>query len=479
MIRTLLITAALGLAMISPAASADGPGLMVEPYAFKANNGTVVEAERGTFEVPENRAVAGSRKIKISFVRFKATTPNPGTPIVYLAGGPGGAGTGTAQGARFPIFMALREVADVIAYDQRGTGLSNQIPPCKADFGKDTDQFTREAMVSSFRREVARCFGEWEAGGIDIDGYTTRENAADLEDLRKALGVPKINLWGISYGSHLGLTFMKYHRDSIDRVVLSGIEGLDQTLKRPALTDELFGRVQTLIDADPAAKAAYPDLAGLMRRVHAKLDAEPPRVTFTPKGAAAPVTITFDSFAIQLLVGGMISDPPGIARVPGFYMALDQGKYDAIAPGLRASFNFPAVRGMPEAMDVASGATAKRLALVQGEAKTAILGDVLNFPMPQLMGVRPSLDLGDEFRAPFASDVPGLFISATLDGRTYIPEAREEISRFTNKTHLIVENGGHNIYEADQRVADAVVAFFKGQPVPASIRMDPPVFAKP
>jgi hypothetical protein len=42
-----------------------------------------------------------------------------------------------------------------------------------------------------------------------------------------------------------------------------------------------------------------------------------------------------------------------------------------------------------------------------------------------------------------------------------------------------VENGGHNIYEADQRVADAVLAFFKGQPTPERIVMAPPKFAMP
>jgi len=63
-----------------------------------------------------------------------------------------------------------------------------------------------------------------------------------------------------------------------------------------------------------------------------------------------------------------------------------------------------------------------------------------------------------------------------LDGRTYVPEAQEEIKGFSRATHLIVENGGHNIFEADQRVANAVVAFFRGEGVPATIRLAPPAF---
>jgi pimeloyl-ACP methyl ester carboxylesterase len=138
-----------------------------------------------------------------------------------------------------------------------------------------------------------------------------------------------------------------------------------------------------------------------------------------------------------------------------------------------------AFRGMPEAMDLASGATAARLALTRKEAETSLLGDALNFPMPHVMGVRPQIDLGDQFRAPFRSDIPALFISATLDGRTYPDEAAEEIKGFSNKRRLIVENGGHNIYEADKRVADAVVAFFRGEPTPERIEFAPPKIAAP
>lgn len=457
------------------------PALTVEPYTFTASNGTKVEAERGTFEVPENRRDPNSRKIKIGFVRFKSTAATPGDPIVYLAGGPGASGTGTAQGARFPIFMALREASDVIAYDQRGTGMSQSMPSCVATppFGLTTP-VTRETIVPFFRERLAKCFDWWKSQGVDIDSYTTLENAHDIEDLRRALGAKKLNLWGISYGSHLGLAFMKYHGASVNRAVLSGIEGLDQTIKRPALTDKMFGHVQELINADPAAKAAYPDLAGMMRRVHANLNAEPAKVTFTPQGASAPVTLTFDGFAVQLLASGSIADPPAIARLPVLYAELDRGAYERVGPllwGLRQQTN--AFRGMPEAMDVASGATAARLALVTKEAETSLLGDTLNFPMPHVMGIRPQLDAGDAFRAPFRSDIPALFISGTLDGRTYPDEAEEEIKGFRNRSRLIVENGGHNIYEADQRVADAVLAFFKGQPTPTRILMAPPKFVTP
>lgn len=485
--KILLASLALSLAACaSPApsapASAQAPTLTIEPYTFTARDGTIVEAERGTFEVPENRADPDSRRIRLSFVRFPSTAKTPGAPIVYLAGGPGGSGEGTAAGPRFPLFMALREVADVIAFDQRGTGQSNDIPFCAEEETQTAElDVTRDAMIAYYRENLPRCFGWWESEGVDIDGYTTRESAHDLEDLRRALGAGKIDLWGISYGSHLALAALKYHPESIGRAVLAGIEGLDQTVKRPALTDALFARAQALIDADPKAKAFYPDLAAMMRRVHERLNAEPARVTFTPQGAGGPVTLVYDAFALQLLAGGMISDPSGMAQLPLFYLAADAGQDEVAARYIHgAFFSGPSgFRGMPEAMDLASGISPARLKLVRKEAETALLADALNFPMPQIAGLRPEIDLGEDFRAPFRSSVPVLFISGTLDGRTYPAEAEEEIRGFENAARLIVENGGHNIYEADPRVAGAVVSYFRGDAVPETIRFEPPVFATP
>lgn len=110
----------------------EGVSLSLEPYQFESRAGDIVDAERGEISVPENRANPQSRRISLELVRFPATTSSPGSPIVYLAGGPGGSGVDAARGPRFPLFMALREVGDVIALDQRGTGGSNEIPRCDA-----------------------------------------------------------------------------------------------------------------------------------------------------------------------------------------------------------------------------------------------------------------------------------------------------------------------------------------------------------
>ena len=180
--------------------------LRIEPYRFEPRSGDAVDAELGTFRVPENRGNPESRFIELSFVRFPATTSDPGPPIVYLAGGPGGSGIDTARGRRFPLFMALRQVGDVIAFDQRGTGMSNSIPFCKAPEVWHTEKpATRETVLPWLASTAEHCAAFWRQQGVDLDGYNTNESADDLEALRRELGAESLRLWSISYGHPPGL----------------------------------------------------------------------------------------------------------------------------------------------------------------------------------------------------------------------------------------------------------------------------------
>jgi hypothetical protein len=72
-------------------------------------------AEEGRLRVPVRHAGPSADSIEIHFVRFKSTSENPGPPIVYLAGGPGGSGTLSSAGDRFDVFQGLRAAGDVIA----------------------------------------------------------------------------------------------------------------------------------------------------------------------------------------------------------------------------------------------------------------------------------------------------------------------------------------------------------------------------
>ena len=449
-----------------------------KPIVFKANSGETTDAFEGHFFVLENRNNPASRKIRINYVRFPATGSKSGNPIVYLSGGPGGSGIGTAKWRRFPMFMAMRQFGDVIALDQRGTGASEQAEHCEAEqqLPENTD-IKAQDYLAIFKAGAAFCLSHWQAQGIDIYGYNTVQNALDINDLRVHLGADKVTLWGISYGTHLALTAVKTFPQYIDKLVLASAEGLDQTVKLPARTDAYLSRVQDVINQQALGKQ-IPDLKGLMHRVHQKASNTPFEIALT-KQDGSTTTVFISDDALKRIAGYMVADPgPNLAMLIQLYFTLDIGVTDMLTGILQQvgyaddSISF---RLMPLAMDVASGITAARLDKVMTQAQHATLGLALNFPMPQLLGLDNALDLGDDFRrAPIAS-IPTLLFSGTLDGRTYVQSQTEAVAGLKNLHHIIVENAGHNLFMSNPEVQVRINQFLSGsKPDTSSIQLPLP-----
>lgn len=465
----------------------------IEPQVFAnetsiifENDGQKVAAFAGSIQVPENRAKPNSRAIPLKYVRFPATGKQTGSPIIYLAGGPGGSGISTAQYPRFrfPLFMALREFGDVIALDQRGTGASDITPECVSSQKLPmTSLLTDNDVETIYKNAAKECVAFWTQQGVDVWGYTTKESVRDLDDLRRHFKVDKITLWGISYGSHLALASLKYIPSHIDKLLIASAEGLDQTVKYPAQTDEYFERLQQAINQQPDAAKAYPDIKQLMRRVHAQLEKQPLAVSI-PQKDGSHSELLFQRGHLQGLASAMIADPgravPILLRL---YQTLDQGITEVLLEMLQRGYinDDPiSFKVMSFAMDIASGISPQRLELVNQQAKTSILGKALNFPMPQLNGVIEGLDLGEEFRAFPHSKVPTLLLTGTLDGRTYIQSQQEATQGLTNLTQVMVVNAGHNLFMASPQVTEVIKSFLRGEKITTSeIQVELAPFVQP
>ena len=458
-----------GLALLF-ASACSSTAQTLEAVNFELENDSMVAAGQGEVFVPERRSDPESRAIPIRFLRFESRAEAPAAPIVYLAGGPGGSGTRAARGERWAMFDRLRDVADVIILDQRGTGLSDEVPRCNSSVAFPADSATtRERYVRLHRVAAEECVNYWEREGVDLRGYTTWESAADIEAVREALGVERVNLLGISYGTHLALATLKRYPERVDRLVLASTEGLDQTVKRPALTDAYFERLQAAIDADSAAAARYPDVRDLISRVLDRVENDPPRVTVQQRDGTT-FERTLGPFEMQLVSGYMLADPDRAASLLEAYSDASEGQFGFFGYFADSTISF---NGMALAMDLASGISPERLAAVEAEANVALLGDALNFPMPHLREFIPNLDLGEDFRAPFISDRPALFLSGTLDGRTY-PEAHAEIAAgFSNGGIVTIENAGHNLFFNHPQVVELIADFFDGAPAESQTLVAP------
>lgn len=452
--------------------------LKIKPYSFENSKGEKTAAEFGTLLVPEKRSDPQSNLIELAFVRFKSTATNPGPPIVYLAGGPGGSGIGAAQGSRFPLFMAFRAIADVIAFDQRGTGHSKPNLACYERLALPLDVApSRELALKGLRENASACASYWrDIQRVDLSGYNSNESADDLEDLRKALEVPKISLWAISYGTHLAFATLRRHPNSISRAMLAGIEGPDHTYKMPGNIQKHLEDLAALIKSDPEIGKDIPDFLGLMKSVFDRLDAQPETVEITDPRTKLKVRVIVNKFVMQYIVGNNIGTTV-TANFPAFFYRASKGDFTNPAQVWLSISRQGVGSAMSYAMDCASGQTPARREQIAREAKGTLLEDLFNFPFPDICEEWKALDLGDEFRSPLKSNVPVLFISGTLDARTPVSNAEEYLKGFANSTHLIIDGAVHSdpLFLSSPKIKDGMMEFLRGQTVTVTRTAAPPM----
>ena len=98
------------------------------------------------------------------------------------------------------------------------------------------------------------------------------ENADDVHDLKVALGVDKIDLHGISYGTRLGLEIAKRHPNDVRATIIDGVMPPDVPVMGmfPVAMDTVLSRTFAACKADPKCNVTYPDLEGTMTKLKAK-----------------------------------------------------------------------------------------------------------------------------------------------------------------------------------------------------------------
>jgi len=450
---------------------ADAPkagDLTIEPYAFHTESGRTLDAELGRFTVPQNRSNPDSPVVTIAFVRFRSTSDTPGPPIFYLVGGPGASGIDDARGNLFGTIAALQAASDVIVIDQRGTGMSTPDLNVHAMFGLTPGVPLGSgeavvALVNAFKKAA----GQLSEAGIDLSAYNTNENADDVDALRSALGIERIQVWAHSYGTHLALALVRRHETFVAKIVLGGINGPDHRWRLPGDGDRLFARLNLLVQADPRWAGRIPDLSGLVRQVLSRLDEKPVSISVrvAPDKTA---TVTLGKQDVQVLTALQLGDIDFIRAIPGLFYGMANNNFSTpavIILALKASEIGPAMR---YTMHCASGVSADRLARIDTEKDTALLGDAVNFPFndSRVCEAWHAGDLGPEFRAPVTSSIPALFVSATLDGRTSLEDAAEVRAGFPNSYAVMLENGSHGrIFSVSPELTRVMLDFFMDKTV--------------
>ena len=460
-----------------------GP-LTTTPIRFGTKNDAPrlveVDAELGRLEVPERHADPAGRTIAVRYVRLPARDGAGGYPTVYLAGGPGGSGVWSAAGDRYVLFDRLRDLGDVVAYDQRGTWGTEPYLVCPDSWDHPLDRpMTRASLAASMRPFLEACFAHW-SETVDLSAFNTVESAEDLESLRIALGAEKLNLLGISYGTHLSLAYLRAHSDRVHRAILAGVEGPDDTYKLPERVDEVFRRVAAAVAADPEASAVLPDLLGSYRALLERLERQPQTVEVPHPESGEPVAVVIGPEDLRRAAYGALGEREDIEELPLRAAPILAGDLAGLATAALEGRGASRMSAMALSMDCASGVSAERRARIEEQLPTSLLGD-RSIGLATACPSWPVADLGESFRSPVESAVPVLFLSGSLDPKTPPANAEAVLPGFPNGRHLVIEGGSHDddLLLASPELVESMIAFLAGREPAVKIDLGPPDFQLP
>lgn len=292
----------------------------------------------GYLTVPEDRSKPDGRMIRIFVMRVPAVSANPRPdPIVVLSGGPGGGGSFEFPGR---IKSGMNADREMILVDQRGTHLADPLLGC-ADYDEAQNKdysigFMSPAAATADVAATKACGDRFRAAGIDLSAYNTKENAADLADLRVALGIPSWNMYGVSYGTKLALVSLRDHPEGIRSMILDSVSPPNFNIAKEwwSAPAESFKAIFAACRAQPACATAFPNLEADFFATVKRLDAAPV-VVETKDASGAPKTLTIDAFSFAYTVID-ITEHGDPAVIPKMIADMARGNSDLVAKAMLA-----------------------------------------------------------------------------------------------------------------------------------------------
>ncbi|HEX8919373.1 MAG TPA: alpha/beta fold hydrolase [Chloroflexota bacterium] len=288
----------------------------------------------GYLIVPENRTAGSGRTIRLAVAVFKSPAAHPAPdPVIFLRGGPGGnlvSEIGPAINATTLGFWAGDH--DLVLIDQRGTGDSSPFLQCRELVSLEYRTIDRNLSVKqsdALQAAAARqCHTRLVASKIDLSGFTTHQNAADIADLRSALGYASVNLYGESYGTRLALEVMRSFPDGIRSVVLDSVVPPNISLFSDPLRS--MGRDFKLLfsscAASRACNSAHPQLAARFYRLTRQLQKKPVQFKAQDPSTGKTYTVLLNGDGLDNLLFSGLYVSSLIPQLPDMITSLQAGR---------------------------------------------------------------------------------------------------------------------------------------------------------
>lgn len=469
-----------------PGSFAPGPCPIPVPAELTVDCGYLTVAE-------SRQNSANQRTIRLAVAIVRSPNPNKAADAaIFLSGGPGQPALPLLPFVVSGYAPVLAE-RDLVLIDQRGTGYSQpalncglgdgmQMAPTGGIFTIGVQSNERPLLVQIQRDMLIACGAQLRAQGIDLSAYTSVENAADLEDLRRALGVPQWNLIGGSYGTRLALSAMQYRPETIRSAVLDSVYPLEANFQVDVFRsyNQSLSNLFAACAADATCNAAYPNLGASFDRMIVELNANAAQVplinlengeliTYLPVTGIDVSTIIFQLFYIT----------DAIPLLPALIHTTTNGDYSLLAILLsalvlegEASAVPPISLGMQTAVqcneDVTFAQARDFVAARDSNRRASALAFVITFNEAYLevceaWGLRATNAAENQ---PVRSAVPTLQIGGAFDPITPPSYAQQQGRNLSQVSTLIVPRGGHTPSIGSACLAGALTRFIQNPALP-------------
>jgi pimeloyl-ACP methyl ester carboxylesterase len=433
--------------------------------------------------------------ITLAIRRHRAPVGEARSAIIALAGGPGQPALPFAE--QFDELLGpIASTRDLIAFDQRGIGLSDPLS-CHA--------FERPGLYGSFGALIEACGGQL---GPDRVFYATPDTVADIEAIRVAGGYERLVLYGTSYGTKVAEEYAQDYPSHVEALVLdsvvppTGPEPLDRA------TFAAVPRILRQLCAQRACTDVTPNPVADLTSVVARMQRSPlAGRAIDPDGHPHLLPLSSDELVGLLLAGdfspllrsefvtavaaGARHDTAPLARlIANAGGAEGEGHEDFDGPLFYATScedeDFPWSReASPSARLVQAGEAAR--ALGAGAFAPFTSANALDFSDVRACAhwpyttPAPTHDASSsEMDAPLPN-VPALILSGADDLRTPTANAREVAGEIPDAHLLVVPETGHSVLSAEPTpcASRALQALFAKEPIKACPTTPVPAILRP
>lgn len=390
----------------------------------------------GYVTVPELHSQPQGNTIRIAVaVYHRSTGASPRSAFILLQGGPGGSSDVFAQLLDYKsIYNAFTADHDVIVFDQRGVGHS------------------RPALTCTNVPSDYACARYWQNQGVNIAAYNTAEDAADVNDIRIALGYDALDVYAVSYGTYLAQVLLRDHPEAVRDVVLDSVVplGSDPDLGAPATFSGSLTALFAACASDEACNATYPDLHAVFSQLYTRMSSKPIRVTTTDPatGRRTALTVNGDDFVGILHEGMYAGSELGI--IPRLLYDTSNGNYTLLSEMLTGTIGTnesvsnvvyyavecsDMVRALtPQQIKDSLDGVLPEIAKAEGSTEQDVQDVCKNWPGNNFN--QPPLD-------PLYSDKPALVLGSDFDPITPPTYAREVEANLSNAYYVELPADAH------------------------------------